>query len=519
MLNDPTLQSKAQQKQFKIDPLPLPTLSPIRKIKLNEFDFYIKHISDVYEKFHQNRVIGLQAVTEGSPELFRSGIDDGAESFINLLELTSLLQGGPAPNLLPPPPSAAGQSDIMSGSSRSVNSTTSGMTGRTYYPDNRNSRKDAKDVNKSRRANKLLSINAPSIDTVPAIFFQSDFDLENPHTFSIVSENADVLSLNQQKPKHDSSNPSEKNDNDSTSNSILQEKLSHNLDIVEVHLLKEISRRSPSFFAALSTLQALHNETLTCVSQIHEIRKRLSSISKLSAKNGLEVVRLKRRRGNLGILYGGVQLVSDVRKTQPMIQVLLHQGDFVGALDLIDETCRVLRGSETAHLTSTSPISVTETLSKGIKLIRNISMVPKPLDLRGVRGLIHLNGQLSEMTKMIAGLVESDFVSLITNDFKQTLAAIDGNNPFGNMKNISCTPWIEKIYACQQKSNFEHNHDNNNNNKNILPSPLSNGKDDDLKEKLVPLIMGLLRMDRLGIGLQIYRESLRREIKLAIKKV
>jgi hypothetical protein len=53
---------------------------------------------------------------------------------------------------------------------------------------------------------------------------------------------------------------------------ILQEKLSHYLDTVEVDLIKQISMRSDSFFAALSTLQELHDEVRRTCQQIEFIR-------------------------------------------------------------------------------------------------------------------------------------------------------------------------------------------------------------------------------------------------------
>lgn len=49
----------------------------------------------------------------------------------------------------------------------------------------------------------------------------------------------------------------------------------------------------------------------------------------------------------LFIFYSAVKMVKEVKKTQPMIQILLNQGDYVGALDLISETNKALQGNET----------------------------------------------------------------------------------------------------------------------------------------------------------------------------
>lgn len=106
-----------------------------------------------------------------------------------------------------------------------------------------------------------------------------------------------------------------------TTNSILQEKLSHYLDRVEVDLVAEISRKSSEFFAALTNIQSLHTQTSHCLVTIREIRHYLGSIDYLlnsywlqlldtvalrQTRNGLEIVRMKRRRTNLVLLFNTI---------------------------------------------------------------------------------------------------------------------------------------------------------------------------------------------------------------------
>ncbi|KAJ3299753.1 hypothetical protein HK104_007207 [Borealophlyctis nickersoniae] len=454
IVNDPNLQAKQGQK-----PLPgmdrLPTVPPtvIRKVRLSEFDPYFKMLADVFDKYQLNRAVGLAAATEGMPLL--GNVDQPSPSFMNLEDLTTKL-GVLAPER---------------GKSR-------GNLGLT--PSQRS---------------RLLSTNAGALESVPSVFLDPEFNLGNPHTFSLVCENADVTSTSGQEA--------------TTSNGILQEKLSHYLDTVEVHLIKEISRRSSSFFAALSNLQALHQETLACVAQIGVLRQKLGNISKSSARKGLEVVRLKRRRGNLGILYGGVKLVSEVRQTQPMIQVLLTQGDYVGALDLIEQTGMVLRGFDLSGK-PTDDATQSSTLTEGVKLTRNVSIIPTALDLRGVRSLANLHGQLTEMSKTIGMVMETEFVNVLLGDIRETLALMDQSRISPRIKDAPANAWIQNILTGRHSPHVTAPGA-------VLHSSLL-AREDKLRSRLVPLVLGLLRMDKLGSALQSCKDALTSEIKAMIKK-
>jgi len=221
----------------------------------------------------------------------------------------------------------------------------------------------------------------PMIENVPPIFFEPDFLLENPQVFDTVCEGADIIG-------NSGPNPS------ISTNSILQEKLSYYLDTVEVHLLGEIENRSSSFFEALSNLQALHQQTLNCVSQIHTIRQKMKQIQNTECKDGLEIIRLQVRKRNLEKLHRVTTIIKNIRSAQPMIQVLLGQGDYFAALDLIDETRNVLSG-------------------------KNSSDDQEPTDLTSVKALSNFSSQLDEMEKAVGVMVQHDFLSILLSDVVQ----------------------------------------------------------------------------------------------------
>lgn len=85
---------------------------------------------------------------------------------------------------------------------------------------------------------------------VPALYFKEDFALEDGATFRAASPFSTVAE-----------------------NTVLQEKLSQYLDVVELHLVKEISLRSNSFFEAQGQLEDLNLTIVEGCSRIRELEE------------------------------------------------------------------------------------------------------------------------------------------------------------------------------------------------------------------------------------------------------
>ncbi|PPD68602.1 hypothetical protein GOBAR_DD34524 [Gossypium barbadense] len=85
---------------------------------------------------------------------------------------------------------------------------------------------------------------------VPALYFKEDFALEDGGTFRAACPFTDV-----------------------SENIMLQEKLSHYLDVVELHLVKEISLRSNSFFEAQGQLQDLNVKIVEGCNRIRDLKE------------------------------------------------------------------------------------------------------------------------------------------------------------------------------------------------------------------------------------------------------
>ncbi|KAK5240120.1 hypothetical protein LTR16_011090, partial [Cryomyces antarcticus] len=153
------------------------------------------------------------------------------------------------------------------------------------------------------------------LSTIPNVYFEENFQLENPRTFDVVSERAEIV-----KPPQGSSSDRRNSTNGSASaprkalatNAILQEKLSWYMDTVEVHLISSISSASTSFFAALGSLRELQSEAADSVTRIKSLREDLQRVDQDMAVGGLEVVRMRRRKENLRKLTQATEQLSRV---------------------------------------------------------------------------------------------------------------------------------------------------------------------------------------------------------------
>ncbi|KAG2077938.1 Vps54-domain-containing protein [Suillus decipiens] len=169
------------------------------------------------------------------------------------------------------------------------------------------------------RAGKLIT----PLSSVPQVFFDAQFNLGDPQIFNAVIE--------RQEEDEDSSDPS------SLSYSLpLLEKLSHHADTIEQHLVREISLRSTSFFAALTNLQDLQTESEECLDRISKLRGLLKEVDEKGAKRGLEIVRTECKLLNLKSVCSGVKEVGGVLEMTGVAKGLVAAGQWGEALSVIE---------------------------------------------------------------------------------------------------------------------------------------------------------------------------------------
>ncbi|KAK2560887.1 Vacuolar protein sorting-associated protein 54 [Acropora cervicornis] len=169
--------------------------------------------------------------------------------------------------------------------------------------------------------------------TAAAVFMQTGFALEDPEVFN------NVLPWNMvtQETKEGIRNTPR------NSVKLLQEKLSHYLDITEVNLAHQISLRSEDFFSAMASQDQLQDHVGQTITEIKHLRMKIQKVQTVLCSGFMNVLRLSSLRSRYLSVYEKLRLMATVHQTQPTIQVLLSTADFVAALDLITTTQEVLQ--------------------------------------------------------------------------------------------------------------------------------------------------------------------------------
>lgn len=172
-----------------------------------------------------------------------------------------------------------------------------------------------------KQLSQIPSISAADEDVVkcfqmvPKAFFKENYDLTNPAVFQSVI-------LDKAYGTHDT--------------------LSSYLDRVEMSLLTQISSRSDKFFEACSTQDELSQQVSVACTQVDTLRKRMSTFQMENVQKMLAVAQCSRRKKRYDLIHEKVRLIRETRHAEESIQALLHTQDFMGAMELIQQTLELL---------------------------------------------------------------------------------------------------------------------------------------------------------------------------------
>ena len=259
----------------------------------------------------------------------------------------------------------------------------------------------------------------PPLETVPPVFFVREFNLGDPRTFNAVTE--------QVEGEEETSDPS------SLSHSLpLLEKLSHYADTIEQHLIREISVRSTSFFAALANLQDLQTESEHCLDRISNLRGLLKDVDEKGAKRGLVIVRREGRMRNLGKVKEGVRFVGGVMEMTGIARSLVGAGQWGEALDMIEELDKLYYLDKEKAVAAPSPQPTparngrTSPLPTVIESPPTTPQPPPPppapsIPLSSLRAFAALPEHLRTLTMEIASSLTSEFVNLLQHDLVERI--------------------------------------------------------------------------------------------------
>ncbi|KAL7274964.1 hypothetical protein RUND412_002118 [Rhizina undulata] len=423
--------------------IPPVTLSQIPKIKPSAFTPYLS-IAPEYERYRRAKDLGLEEHIRLSNH--QSAVDRGISPVPSIADSAI----GPDNHLL-----------------RSVGG-------------------DTKDGSTSRKRGRRGSIAVTPLSTVPAVYFDENFHLENPRTFDVVSERSDVIrpiANASDGPLGSSAASAASQRKALATNAILQEKLSWYMDTVEVHLISSISTASSSFFAALGDLRDLHSEASASVQKIQSLRTELVRLDTEQAVKGLEIVRLRRRRDNIAKLQRAVQQVERVLSSVQSIERLLEAQEIENALTGVENTEKLISGHG-----------------------------PGELDLSAVKSIEAVTADLSHLRHRIGKAFEARFVDSLLTDLRV---------------HVSRVPSIEtlrRFAQSYQRDQYQRyitaKHQNN-----LHPPQLSASLPPEflllveaLRETLTSHLRGLQKARFVNNAVQAYRDAVIKEAKNHIRR-
>ncbi|KAK0451106.1 Vps54-like protein-domain-containing protein [Armillaria borealis] len=211
----------------------------------------------------------------------------------------------------------------------------------------------------------------PSLDSVPSVFFESNFNLADPGTFANVTE-------------QDGQDPDV--DPTALAHSLpLLEKFSHYADTIELHLTHEISLRSSS-------------ESASCLSQI-------SAPTGTFCRTVLKVVEMEKKKGNLKKIDEGIEGIKGIVEVSATARQLISQGTM---------------GQETGRL---SPLPATpEETSEPPETLPEKSLSSRP-------SLAHSPGHLRSLTMEIVSSLSNNLCSTLREDLLRKIDVKAGGSP------------------------------------------------------------------------------------------
>lgn len=268
----------------------------------------------------------------------------------------------------------------------------------------------------------------PPLQSVPEVYFDPNFNLGDPRTFNAVTEHGDQGEFLLDDPASFSyAQP-------------IIDRLSGHADTIEQHLVREISLRSTSFFAALSNLQDLQTESEQCLERIAKLRKLLKEVDEKGAKKGLELVRLESRLRNVAAVKEGVRVIGSVAEMTGVAKNLVGAGQWGEALDVVDGLnalweAGVERPPEVSQIDVSPPVPTKEGKFTALPAVpespppspppapsRNKPTTPS-VPISSLQAFSELPSHLRNLTLEIATSLSSEVVNILRVDLVERIDA------------------------------------------------------------------------------------------------
>lgn len=317
----------------------------------------------------------------------------------------------------------------------------------------------------------------PPLSTIPTVYFDEDFRLENPRTFDVVSERSEIIPPEQ--PGAD-----DKGDSNGTvvvprkalaTNAILQEKLSWYMDTIEVHLINSISTASTTFFTALGSLKELHSEAADSVQRIKVLRLELKALDEEVVTKGIDVVHRRRRQENLQKLNDAVLQLKQIVDGVATCETMVDEGEIDKALEKIESLEKLIAGQS------------------------DQTDGPTLRDLREASSLQGVNADLDILRFRVGKAYETQFANVLLGDLKRHVESVSRSEILLRWSNA----------ASRAKGGHARS-------PSVFPSYLTSTEE--LKTQLLPSMAGLNKAQHVATAAAVYREAVLREIRSLIRR-
>ena len=425
------------------------TLTSIPHVKSSSFNNYLSQVGPLFEAFSRAK----SASAEASDTLTsRLRADENHDEFADVFGKHIGGQAASSPTISRRPSTFSPPQTPSSGTPRSL---------------------------RSRRA-----LQGPTpLSTIPNVYFDDNFHLENPRTFDIVSEYSDIIP-----PERPGSKDGRAAANGSAiapapapprkalhTNAILQEKLSWYMDTVEVHLISSIAAASTSFFAALGSLKDLQGEAADSIEKIKNLRSALQDMDREMALGGLELADMRRKRENLRRLGTAVNQLCEVVEQAKRCEELVEDGNVEEATSRIDGLEELIAGS------TTSADSLTDRI-----------------DLRSLKALDGISEGIAHLRSRIGRGFEDRFRDALLNDLRE------------HVKSVLRRDTLQRFAQTTFRGRSDHRRHNS-----VAPTFLSTSEG--LRSTLLAALAGLNRAGQASHAATAYRDAVMREMKSMIR--
>ncbi|GAV28612.1 hypothetical protein PMKS-002085 [Pichia membranifaciens] len=313
-------------------------------------------------------------------------------------------------------------------------------------------------------------LESNNLTNVPDIYFNEDFKLDNPRIFNKVVENARFLTL-----IDDDSDSAVVSNKTMVDHEALQDKLSSYLDIVEVHLIHEISKSSDNFFSALDDLKKITNSSKFLTDQLQNVDSQLSDIRSQKILNAKNLLQLVQKYQNIQKFDQVLVQIKTILQQADLAETAYYKGSYDHSLQLIDSVFAMTRGNVPPH-------PMIDALIVDWKF---------PLsDLNRLPALIPLKRLLSNLITDTGKSYAKLFSNFLIDDLR------------AKYENISTFKILQRLLGDE---------------KHVSANESYSVISDDFRTKIMVYLKGLTRCGELSSAFKLYEERLSNELKSIFK--